>query len=226
MKQSEKKKFWTGGRAAATAAAFMSAAIVISSCTADDTTRDAASNTAPANTGGRTVTVTSQPGRPPQPPQQQAAPDTLSASLMSTEIQALDGGNFTLADYKDRTIVLDLWATWCGPCRREVPHLVDIQKEYGGKGVEVVGLTLENPAADEQKVRDFAAEFDINYKVGWARADFAMEIMRGNGSIPQTFVIAPGGRVVAHYRGYSDQIPGLIRAALDKARAGAETSQK
>jgi thiol-disulfide isomerase/thioredoxin len=225
MKQSEQKRFWSVGRAAAAAALFLSAAVFISSCTADDTSRDAATKQAQPSPSAPKITITSQPGARPQQPQQ-AASDKLSPSVLNAELLALDGGKFSLADYKDKTLVLDLWATWCGPCRKEVPHLVEIQKEYESKGVEVVGLTLENPTTDEQKVRDFAKEFSINYKVGWAQADFAMEIMRGNGSIPQTFVIAPGGRVVAHYRGYSDQIPGMIRAAIDKSQSATETSQK
>lgn len=188
--------------------------IGVSSCTADDTGRDVANNATPES-GRPKVTVTAQRGD--AAPQQQAASDTLSEQLMSTEIESLDGGTFKLADFKDKVVVLDLWATWCGPCRLEVPHLVELSKDYGPKGVEVLGLTLENPATDEPKVRAFADEFKINYKLGWARADFARELMRGNGSIPQTFVIAPGGRVVAHYRGFSNSLPEKIRAAIDKA---------
>jgi thiol-disulfide isomerase/thioredoxin len=216
MTQTDNGKFWTAGRASFAAAVFLASALGVSSCTADDTGRDAPANAAPPGAGKPTVTITSRRGAPPQ---QQALSDTLAPSILAAEIQALDGGTFSLADYKDKTVVLDLWATWCGPCRKEVPHLVAIQNEYGARGVEVVGLTVENPATDAEKVREFARDFEINYKVGWARADFATEIMRGNTSIPQTFVIAPGGRVVAHYRGYSDQVPQMIRAALDKTQA-------
>jgi thiol-disulfide isomerase/thioredoxin len=139
-------------------------------------------------------------------------------------LRLVEGGAFTLADYKDKIVVLNLWATWCPPCRKETPHIIDIQKEYGGRGVAVVGLTTENPATDGQKVRDFVRDFGVNYKIGYARADLALELMRGNTSIPQTFVIVPGGRVVAHYRGYSPQLPDMLRAALDKAQS--EVSQK
>jgi|GEM_PF-569728 len=219
MSQTEKRRFWTAGRAGAAAAVFLATALAASSCTADDTARDAAAGPTPAAANRPSVTVTSRPGGQPQPQQPPAPADRLSPLAMSTQLQALEGGTFSLADYKNKTVVLDIWATWCGPCRKEVPHLVEIQKEYGQRGVEVVGLTLENPVTDEAKVRAFAEEFKINYKVGWVTADVAMDIMRGNGSIPQTFVIAPGGRVLAHYRGYSDAVPGKIRATLDKARS-------
>jgi thiol-disulfide isomerase/thioredoxin len=202
-----------------TAAIFLATALAVSSCTADDTTRDAVSAPTPAAANKPSVTITSRPGGQPQP-QQQAPADKFSAEVMNAQLQALDGGSFSLATLNDKTIVLDIWATWCGPCRREVPHLVEIQREYRAKGVEVVGLTLENPVTDEQQVRDFAREFKINYKVGWVPSNVAMQIMRGNGSIPQTFVVAPGGRIVAHYRGYSDAVPGMIRAAIEKTQTG------
>ncbi|HZI17843.1 MAG TPA: TlpA disulfide reductase family protein [Pyrinomonadaceae bacterium] len=222
MSQTEKRNFWTAGRAAGAAAVFLATALAVSSCTADDTARDAARpSPTPAASAKPSVTITSRPGGQQQPQQQQQAPsDRFSAEVMKTQLRALDGGTFSLGDYSGRAVVLDIWATWCGPCRKEVPHLVEIQKEYKARGVEVLGLTLEDPVRDADKVREFADEFNINYKVGWVPRDVAIEIMRGNGSIPQTFVIAPGGRIVAHYRGYSDSVPGMIRAALDKVQAG------
>jgi thiol-disulfide isomerase/thioredoxin len=129
----------------------------------------------------------------------------------------VDGGTFRLSDYKDKVVVLDLWATWCNPCRAEIPHLVDLSKEYGGKGVQVVGLTTESPQSDTEKVRDFAKEMNINYKLGWARGDMAVALMNGRPSIPQTFVIGPGGSILFHQIGYSANLPVMIRAAIGRA---------
>ena len=132
--------------------------------------------------------------------------------------QSLDGKTFRLSDFKDKTVVLDIWATWCGPCRMDVPHLVEMAKEYEKKGVQVIGLTTENPQTDEEKVRDFVKEFKINYKIGWATAAVAQPLMQGSMSIPQTFVIGPGGKILVKYRGYSAQKPAAIRAMLDKSQ--------
>ena len=129
----------------------------------------------------------------------------------------MGGAAFKLSDFKDKVVVLDLWATWCGPCRQEVPHLVELQKEYGAKGVEVIGLTTEDPNSDAEKVRAFAKEFNINYKLGWSPREVSIALMGGNTSIPQTFVIAPGGRIVTKFRGFSTRVPDMIRAAIDKA---------
>jgi peroxiredoxin len=99
----------------------------------------------------------------------------------------------------------------------EIPHLIDLKKEYADKGVEVIGLTTESPQTDAERVQDFAKEMKINYKLGYARADVAQSLMNGIYTIPQTFIIAPGGRIVTKFRGFSDRIPDLIRAAIDKA---------
>ena len=227
MKQSQtKERFWTTGRLALTAFVFAVAALVISNCKSNDTANLTA-NTGAANANKAKVTITTQRG--PQPPQQQqpsqqqqqqqSGLDIVPASVWNTEIQAVDGGTFHLSDYKDKVVVLDLWATWCGPCRAEIPHLVELNKEYAGKGVQVIGLTTESPQTDLERVRDFAKELNINYKLGWARGDVAQALMEINGrpSIPQTFVIAPGGRIITKFIGYSDRIPVMIRAAIDKA---------
>lgn len=215
MKQAQNKKgFWTAGRMAFTAIVFVFAAFTISSCTANDTANLTANNAVQPNKPK--VTISSNQGAQTQAAKP-AGLDTVPAEVWNAEIPAVGGGTFHLSDYKDKVIVLDIWATWCGPCRLEIPHLVALNNEYKGKGVEVIGLTTENPVSDAEKVSEFAKEFDINYKLGWANANIALPLMAGSASIPQTFVIAPGGRIVTKFRGFSDRIPDMIRAAIEKA---------
>src|SRR5262249_42407648 len=90
-----------------------------------------------------------------------AAP--LPENIMQASIKLLDGQKTKLADYSGKVLVVDLWATWCGPCRQEIPHLVEIAKEYKSKGVEVLGLTNEDPEADSERVKQFSESFKINY---------------------------------------------------------------
>lgn len=206
-------RFWTGARVALACAAFGGVALVTSNCKSNDTANLTVNNNAPQPKRTPQITISSKPGAPPQAPQL----DTVPPAAWNTEIQAVDGAKFRLSDFKDKVVVVDLWATWCGPCRLEVPHLVDLQKEYGGKGVEVIGLTTEDPLEDAEKVRDFAKEFKINYKLGWSPREVSLALMNGNSSIPQTFVIAPGGRIVTKFRGFSNQVPDMIRSAIDKA---------
>ncbi|HEX8147960.1 MAG TPA: TlpA disulfide reductase family protein [Pyrinomonadaceae bacterium] len=209
----KERRFWTGARVALACAAFGGVALVASNCKSNDTANLTVNSSAPQAKRTPQVTITSKPGGPAQPPQLETVP----AAAWNTEIQSVDGAKFRLSDFKDKVVVVDLWATWCGPCRLEIPHLVDLQNEYGGKGVEVIGLTTEDPEEDEAKVRDFAKEFKINYKLGWSPREVSLALMNGNSSIPQTFVIAPGGRIVTKFRGFSNQIPSMIRAAIDKA---------
>jgi thiol-disulfide isomerase/thioredoxin len=221
MKQQVGKNgsFWTRARVSLACVVFVATALVASNCKSDDTANLSANSGAKPPAGAPKVTITSsQNGQPARPqPKQQPQLETVPADIWNTEIQAVDGTPFRLADFNDKVVVLDIWATWCGPCRLEIPHLVELADEYRGKGVEVIGLTTESPATDSEKVRDFAREFNINYKLGWARADLAQTLMNGNYSIPQTFVIAPGGRIITKFRGFSDRIPDMIRAAIDKA---------
>lgn len=230
MKRAEKREqFWMARRLSA-ALAVCAALALAPGCGAGDTAgerADANANAkADANAPNRpTVTVTQQRGA--QPTQPAAAPNAqgfvaISEQAMNAEIQPLDGAPFRLADFKDKVVVLDIWATWCGPCRYEIPHLVEMSKEFGPKGVEVIGLTLENPQQDEEKVRSFAREFKINYKLGWARADVAQELMAGRGSIPQTYIIKDG-KIIKRFIGFSpDKSPAMMLSALKEATGETE----
>lgn len=213
MKQSKRKSFWTAGRTAFALAVFAATALYASSCVSNDTANLTANGNAQQASNPKITVNASRPAPTPTQPQLQVVP----AVAWDAEINAVGGGKFKLSDYKDKTVVLDLWATWCGPCRAEIPHLVELHKEYAGKGVEVIGLTTEDPNSAAEDVADFAKEFNISYKLGWARGDVAQALMNGRPSIPQTFVIAPGGKIIMKFMGYSDQIPVKIRAAIKTA---------
>lgn len=145
--------------------------------------------------------------------------DELPAAALTAPVALLDGGTLRLDDYKGKVIVLDMWATWCPPCRAEIPHLVEIQREYGGR-VEVIGVTTEDPATTTEKVKAFAEQFEINYKVGFASPEHKQLVVMGGGTIPQTFVINGEGRVVQHFPGFhpTKTIPAM-RQAIEQALA-------
>src|SRR5215468_1067601 len=92
-----------------------------------------------------------------------SAPPILSEDVMKASINLLDGKNTKLADYSGKVLVVDLWATWCGPCVQEIPHLMEIAREYKDRGVEVLGLTREDPENTPEDVKRFSKDFNINY---------------------------------------------------------------
>ncbi|HEX5706887.1 MAG TPA: TlpA disulfide reductase family protein [Pyrinomonadaceae bacterium] len=143
--------------------------------------------------------------------------DVLPEAVMQAELRTLDGKTFRLADYKDKkTVVLDIWATWCGPCRNMIPHLVELQKEFGPKGIEVIGLTTEDPTTDLEKVRAFSRDFKINYRLGWADDSFILALLGPRYSIPQTFLLGRDGRLYYHVAGYSPQVPIAINQVISQ----------
>ncbi len=115
------------------------------------------------------------------------------------------GTERTLSAWRGQTIVLNFWATWCAPCREEIPLLIDIQKRYAARGVQVVGVAIDRPDA----VVAYAARFGMNYPVLLADArTFDLLTAYGNhaGALPFTVVIDPAG-------GISRRKLGAFRAA-------------
>ena len=157
-----------------------------------------------------------------RPPSATAEFRTLPESVLRRELQSLDKGSFRLADFGGKVVVVNLWATWCGPCRMEIPEYERVRREYAGRGVEFVGLTTEDPRTSADRVKKFVSEFKFGFRLGWADRDTALALMNGRNSIPQTYVIAADGTVVRHWRGYSSggRSTIMLRDALDRALSG------
>ena len=204
--------FWTPPRCALTAAALaLLATFGVSGCgKPSDATGNAGAPAAAANGG-------SKPANAPKSNSLPAGPTALPASALEAELKTMDGKAFKLADLKGKVLVIDLWATWCGPCRNSTPELVSLQKEYGPRGFEVIGLDIDPNSDTPEDVKEFADEFDINYKLAFAEKELAMSLMRG-GSIPQSLVVGRDGRIVEHLVGFSaTSTPKRLRAAIERA---------
>jgi thiol-disulfide isomerase/thioredoxin len=141
----------------------------------------------------------------------------LPENVMQASINLLDGQKAKLADYSGKVLIVDLWATWCGPCRQEIPHLVELAKEYKGKGVEVIGLTNEDPETDAEMVKEFSKVFNINYTIGWADQEMQSGLMRGRQAIPQTLIIGRDGKVLKHYVGFNPRLIPQMKAVIEAA---------
>jgi thiol-disulfide isomerase/thioredoxin len=116
------------------------------------------------------------------------------------ELEAMEGGTFQLSEHLGEVVVLNFWATWCAPCREEIPGFIRLQEEMGDQGVQFVGISLDEEGFSI--VRPYAVEMGINYPI--IVDDGSVAALFGFGEIyPTTFVINRKGQIVAH-------IPGLL----------------
>lgn len=196
-----KVKFWTPLRLACTVIAFgLLAAFGVSSCNSNDPSSNPASANRPSATPNRTGMT------------------TLSQPILQAENRAASGAPIKLGDYSGKVLLVNLWATWCGPCRMETPELVKLNKEFRDRGVEMIGLSTEDPDASAESVSDFMREYNVDYQIGWATREVALGLMQGRTNIPQSFIIARDGRIIKRFIGFSPaSTPVQLRQALEQA---------
>jgi len=115
------------------------------------------------------------------------------------KLKDLNGESVEFADYEGKLLLVDFWATWCGPCRRSIPHLVSLYQEYHEQGFEVVGISLDR--SGPQRVRDFAEKMSIPYKIALGSREDA-ESWNTGPSIPVAFLVDRSGTIVNKFIGY------------------------
>jgi len=131
------------------------------------------------------------------------------------EFSLADAGGKTvkLSDFKGKVVLLDFWATWCGPCKIEIPWFVEFQRKYKDQGFSVVGVSMDEGGWGT--VRPFVEEHKMNYPVVIG-TDQTAEEFGGVEVLPTTFVIDRQGRIVATHQGLTskDEIEDAIKALL------------
>ena len=142
----------------------------------------------------------------------------LPPEVAMAPLKDANGAPFKLADFFGKVVVVNFWATWCGPCRREIPELIKLHKEFQSRGVEMIGLTTEDPDASAEKVRKFIQDFQIDYRIGWASGQVAAPLMQGHTAIPQIFIISPDARILKRFVGFSGANTSTeLKQALEEA---------
>ena len=114
-------------------------------------------------------------------------------------------------------VVIDIWATWCGPCRQSIPDLIKVQNEYKSKGLKVIGLTTEEPQEAKDLVKDFVKQNNMDYQIGFATRELAQALKFSN-SIPQCYVFGKDGKLVDKLVGFHPvRTPVRLRDSINKA---------
>jgi thiol-disulfide isomerase/thioredoxin len=110
------------------------------------------------------------------------------------ELVSLDGGNFKLSSLRGKAVLLNFWATYCGPCKVEMPWFVDLQKEYGPQGFQIVGVAVDDASLDD--ITKFAKDLGVNYPILLGKESVALSY-GGVNVLPTTFFLDRNGKVVA-----------------------------
>jgi thiol-disulfide isomerase/thioredoxin len=125
----------------------------------------------------------------------------IEKSIDEAEIKNIDGTSFRIADKRGKVLLLNLWATWCGPCRAEMPTLVKMQDQHRDAGLEIVGLNTDDETLEQ--IQEFAADMKLNYTLSWAETKLQADLLRISKfpGIPQSFIIDREGNLRGVFRG-------------------------
>jgi thiol-disulfide isomerase/thioredoxin len=140
------------------------------------------------------------PSLPPFFPLAFSADAAVSSKAPAWELSDTDGKPVKSSDFDGKVVILDFWATWCPPCKAEIPSFIELQKQYGEKGLVVVGVSLDErgPAV----VKSFINQFGMNYPVVMGDAKI-VQAFGGIQAIPTTFIIDRRGEIVARHVGFA-----------------------
>ena len=134
----------------------------------------------------------------PDSPSAQGLPDLRNKPAPSFTLKSLDGKTVSLSDYKGKAVLLNFWATWCGPCKLEMPWLIALQKKYAAQGFTVLGVSEDDPPT--KNVSDFATKMGVDYPVLMSD-DKLNKAYGGIDYLPTSYYIGRDGKVVVEAGG-------------------------
>lgn len=147
-----------------------------------------------------------------------ACPDDAKQANLDFTLKDVKNQAVTLSDFKGKVILLDFWATWCAPCKVEIPWFVEFQETYGPAGLQVVGISVDDTP---DKLTPFVDQFKMNYPVlQGLDHDDVQEAYGPLWGIPVTVLISRGGRVCSKHTGmgtkeaFESEIKSLLRSVI------------
>lgn len=136
-------------------------------------------------------------------------------------LQSLDGKTVHLSDYRGKAVLLNFWATWCAPCKIEMPWFVELQKQYGPEGLQIVGVAMDD--ASPKEIGDFAKQMGVNYPVLIGK-EAVGDAYGGVQFLPESFYIDRNGKVLDKVFGLKGR--GAIEDEIKKIIASTVLAQK
>ena len=170
------------------------------------------------------ATPTPETPRGPAPPRTNLPMPPVASSHGSTLTPGwtlLSGQRESLADNRGKVLIVDLYATYCGPCIEEIPHLIALQRRHDKQGLRVVGLNVGGEE-DRRLVPQFVERLGIHYDLGNPDDDFITALSGGETAIPRTYVFDRQGRLVDFTVGYG---PSVARQLDEAVQTALETKQ-
>ena len=138
-------------------------------------------------------------------------------------LESLEGKNIQLSGYRGQAVLLNFWATWCGPCKIEMPWFVELQKEYGPQGLQIVGVAMDDASKDD--IAKFVKEMGVNYPILIGKEAVGNQY-GGVNVLPTTFFIDRDGKIVAREFGLQSRSLFVDNIKKSLAQGSAVQAQK
>jgi len=138
-------------------------------------------------------------------------------------LESLDGKSMKLSDLRGKAVLLNFWATWCGPCKIEMPWFVELQRQYADQGFQIVGVAMDDSSKED--IAKFAKDMGVNYPVLIGK-EAVGDAYGGVPALPETFFIGRDGKIIDRIIGLKGraEIEDSIRKAIDTKAASAQAS--
>ncbi len=145
----------------------------------------------------------------------------LPTGIAQADVELLDGSKFKVADRKGKVLLLNLWATWCGPCRAEIPELVQMQDAHRDKGFQVLGLDVGDGEGGQEtieQIKTFGEKYKVNYELARISNETTSEFYRFTkfNGVPISLLVDKEGRIRGVFMGGGPKVLGQMKEAVEK----------
>ena len=147
----------------------------------------------------------------------------MCSSDLDFTLESLDGKNTRLSDFRGKAVLLNFWATWCGPCKIEMPWFVELQNEYGSQGLQIVGVAMDDSGKDD--IAKFVKEMGVNYPVLLGK-EAVGDDYGGIPALPESFFISRDGKILDKFIGLRGkaEVEDAVKKALSTPAGASQTA--